>query len=80
MRSNRKNMKYWKYSLPLLAAALILTAPAETNATQFRLPFKTKTTEPQKTDVWIPLYDGIDFMRCESTSPIQKVCILRIDT
>lgn len=73
-------MKYWKYSLPLLAAALMLTAPAETNATQFRLPFKTKTTELQKTDVWIPLYDGIDFMRCESTSPIQKVCILRIDT
>lgn len=73
-------MKYLKYTLPLLAAALMLTAPAETNATQFRLPFKTKTTELQKTDVWIPLYDGIDFMRCESTSPIQKVCVLRIDT
>ena len=73
-------MKYWKYSLPLLAAALLLAAPTETNATHFRLPFKTKTTEQQKTDVWIPLYDGIDFMRCESTAPIQKIFILRVDT
>lgn len=61
-------------AIGIVSACLLMTA--NTSAIVIKIP----TVSSENTKTWTPLFAGIDFMRVGTTTPLQQICVLRIDT
>ena len=61
-----------------IPAIALITAILTTTAAAVVVSIPINNTQDE--EKWIPICDGIDFQKASSTAPLQKICVLRIDT
>ncbi len=78
----RKKITLSALVLGLAAGACLWTTQTQAWTLRFgqETKFQNQNELQNQTDTWVPITRGIDFMRSVSKSPLQKVCVLRVDT